>query len=201
MKILLASSNSGKLREYRELAAGTVLEIELLPGIREIPPFDESAPTFAENAAGKALHFSRFATEFVLADDSGIVVPALGGAPGVRSARYAGPNATDAENVRKLLREMEGKEGDDRRARFTCIIAIARQGRVFVVASDFSEGILAKEPRGTNGFGYDPIFCFADTGRTYAEVLPEEKNRHSHRGRAFRKVVEFLAPMNFSPPR
>lgn len=201
MKIHLASSNSGKLREYRELAVGSALEIELLPNIRELPPFDESAPTFAENAAGKALHYSRFTMEFVLADDSGLVVPALGGAPGVRSARYAGPNATDADNVRKLLGKMEGEEGDDRRARFVCVIAIARQGRVFVVVSDFAEGILAKEPRGKNGFGYDPVFCFADTGRTYAEVLPDEKNRHSHRGRAFRKVVEFLGPMNFPPPR
>jgi XTP/dITP diphosphohydrolase len=201
VKIHLASSNTGKLREYRELAVGSALEIELLPDIRELPPFDESAPTFAENAAGKALHFSRFTTEFVLADDSGLVVPALGGAPGVRSARYAGPNATDADNVRKLLREMEGKEGDDRRARFVCVITIARQGCAIAVVSDFAEGTLAKEPRGASGFGYDPIFCFADTGRTYAEVLPDEKNRHSHRGRAFRKVVEFLGPMNFPPPR
>lgn len=197
MKILLASSNPGKLREYRELAPGTSLEIELLPQIREIPPFDESAPTFAENAAGKALHYSRHTTEFVLADDSGLVVPALGGAPGVRSARYAGPDATDADNVRKLLREMEGREGDERRARFVCVIVVARQGRVLVVASDFAEGVLAKEPRGENGFGYDPIFCFPDTGRTYAQVLSDEKNRHSHRGRAFRKVVQYLAPLNF----
>ena len=201
MKLQLASSNSGKLREYRELAVGSALEIELLPNIREFPPFDESAPTFAENAAGKALHYSRFTSEIVLADDSGLVVPTLGGAPGVRSARYAGPTATDAENVRKLLREMEGKEGDDRRARFVCVIAIVRQGRALVVASDFAEGIIAKEPRGASGFGYDPIFRFSDTGRTYAEVLPEEKNRHSHRGRAFRKVVEFLAAVNFSTPR
>lgn len=200
VKILLASSNPGKLREYRELAAGSGLEIALLPKIRELPPFDESAPTFAENAAGKALHYSRFTTEIVLADDSGLVVPALGGAPGVRSARYAGANATDADNVRKLLREMEGKESANRRARFICVIAIARQGRVLVVASDFAEGILAKEPRGANGFGYDPIFCFPDTGLTYAEVSSEEKNRHSHRGKAFRKVVEFLAPLNLSTP-
>ena len=201
MRIHLASSNSGKLREYRELAAGSPLEIELLPNIREFSPFDESAPTFAENAAGKALHYSRFTSEIVLADDSGLVVPALGGAPGVRSARYAGPAATDAENVRKLLREMEGKAGEGRRARFVCVIAVVRQGRALVVASDSAEGILAKEPRGASGFGYDPIFCFSDTGRTYAEVLPEEKNRRSHRGRAFRKVVGFLAPMNFPTPR
>ncbi len=197
MRILLASSNPGKLREYRDLAAGSALEIEPLPNFRELPPFEESAPTFAENGAGKALHYSRFTGEVVLADDSGLVVPALGGAPGVHSARYAGPDATDADCVRKLLREMEGKEGEARRARFVCVIAISRQGRVLVVASDFAEGILAKEPRGTNGFGYDPVFCFPNTGRTYAEVLPEEKDRKSHRGKAFRKIVDLLAPLNY----
>lgn len=196
MKIQIASSNSGKLREYRELAAGSALEIESLPGIRELPPFDESAPTFAENALGKALHYSRYSNEIVLADDSGIVVPALGGAPGVRSARYAGPNATDADNVQKLLREMAGKEGDARRAHFVCMIAIARQGRALVIASDFVEGSITHEPRGANGFGYDPIFYFSDIGRTSAEISPEEKNRRSHRGKAFCKVLEYLAPMN-----
>ena len=197
MKILLASSNAGKLREYREMAEGTALDIELLPGIREIAPFDESAPTFAENAAGKALYYSRHTAELVLADDSGLVVPALGGAPGVRSARYAGPSATDADNVRKLLREMESREGDERHARFVCVIAIARAGRALVIASDCAEGTLGKEPRGENGFGYDPVFCFSDGSRTYAEVPSDQKNRHSHRGRAFRKVVGYLAPLNF----
>ncbi len=197
MKIHLASSNPGKLREYRELAAGSPLQIELLPSIREFPPFDESAPTFAENALGKALHYCRFTREVVLADDSGLVVPAFGGAPGVRSARYAGPDATDRENLNKLLREMEGKQGDERRARFVCVIAIARQVRALVVASDFAEGFIAKEPRGVNGFGYDPIFYFSDTGRTFAELPSDEKNRQSHRGKAFRKAVEYLAPLNF----
>ena len=162
-RILLASSNSGKLREYRELGAGSALEIELIPNFRELPPFEESAPTFAENGAGKALHYSRFTREIVLADDSGLVVPALSGAPGVRSARYAGPNASDADNVRKLLGEMEGKVGDERRARFVCVAAIARQGCAIAIVSDFVEGILAIAPRGTNGFGYDPVFCFPGT--------------------------------------
>src|ERR1700689_2561854 len=123
LRILLASSNPGKLREYRELAAA--LEIELMPDFRGLPPFEESAPTFAENGAGKALHYSRFTQEIVLADDSGLVVPALGGRPGVHSARYAGPGASDADCVRKLLREMRGTEGNHRRARFVCVIALA----------------------------------------------------------------------------
>ena len=121
VRIVLASSNAGKLREYRELAAGTGIEIDLLPNFEELPAFEESAPTFAENSAGKALHFSRFTAEMVLADDSGLVVPALGGAPGVHSARYAGPNATDADRASKLLRELEGKTGEERGARFVCV--------------------------------------------------------------------------------
>jgi XTP/dITP diphosphohydrolase len=192
VRILLASSNSGKLREYRELASGTALEIELLPKFQDYPQFDESAPTFAENSAGKALHYSRFATEIVLADDSGLVVSALGGAPGVRSARYAGPNATSADRVRKLLDEMAGKAGNERRARFVCVIAIARQGRALAVVSDCTEGIIADEPRGANGFGYDPVFCFPDGLRTYAEVSGDEKNFASHRGKAFRRLTDLL---------
>jgi XTP/dITP diphosphohydrolase len=198
LRILASSSNSGKLREYRELAACSALEIELVLNFRELPPFEESAPTFAENGAGKALHYSRFTSEIILADDSGLVVPALGGAPGVRSARYAGPNASDADCVRKLLDEMQGKEGDERRARFVCVAAIARQGRVIAVVSDFVEGILANAPRGANGFGYDPVFCFPDTGRTYAEASPEEKNGISHRGKAFRKIRDVLSLPNYS---
>lgn len=196
VRILLASSNSGKLREYRELAAGSALEVDLLPEFEKFPPFEESAPTFAENSAGKALHYSRFTDEIVMADDSGLVVLALGGAPGVHSARYAGPNATSAERVAKLLREMEGKTGDERRARFVCVISIARRGRALAVVSDRSEGFIANEPRGANGFGYDPVFYFPDRRHTYAEATPEEKNIASHRGKAFRRLLGLLSPLN-----
>ncbi len=195
LRMLLATSNSGKLREYRELASGTTLEIDLLPKFRDFPAFEESAPTFAENSAGKALHYSRFTSEIVLSDDSGLVVPALGGAPGVHSARYAGPNATSEDRVRKLLREMEGKIAEDRRARFVCVTTIARQGRALAVVSDCAEGIIAIEPRGTNGFGYDPIFCFPEGSRTYAEASADEKNIASHRGKAFRRLIELLIPL------
>ena len=188
-RLLLASSNSGKLREYKELAASPGIEIELVPNFRNLPTFDESAPTFAENAAGKALHYSRLADGIVLADDSGLVVPALGGAPGVRSARYAGPDATDADRIEKLLREMEGKKGNERHARFVCVTAIAERGRALAVVSDFAEGTIAEEPRGSNGFGYDPVFQTLDTNRTYGELAAEEKNRLSHRGRSFGRLV------------
>jgi XTP/dITP diphosphohydrolase len=191
IRIALASSNPGKLREYLELA-GPHIQIELLANFRDLPPFEESAPTFAENAAGKALHYSRHTGELVLADDSGLVVPALRGAPGVHSARYAGPDATDADRYRKLLREMEGKEEDARRARFVCVIAIARERQAIAVVSDRAEGVLTHEPRGSGGFGYDPIFLFPELGWTYAELAPAEKNQYSHRGKAFRKIIKVL---------
>jgi XTP/dITP diphosphohydrolase len=194
MELLLASSNPGKLREYRTLAGASAVELQLIPNFRELPPFDESAPTFAENAAGKAQHYSRFAAGIVLADDSGLVVPALGGAPGVLSERYAGPNASDGDRVQKLLREMQGKQGEDRRARFVCVAAIARRGRVLAVVSDLAQGLIVGEPRGIDGFGYDPVFYFEDLGRTYAETSREEKNRYSHRGKAFRKLLALLNP-------
>jgi XTP/dITP diphosphohydrolase len=196
VRVFLATSNPGKLREYEILAREFSAAIALLPNFRELPPFAENAPTFAQNAAGKAQHFSRYSSGFVLADDSGLVVPALGGAPGIHSARYAGPGATDADRVQKLLREMEGKEGEQRRARFVCVTAMARDGRVFAVVSDSAEGLLTKEPRGTDGFGYDPVFYFEHLGRTYAETTREEKNRYSHRGKAFRKALEVLTASN-----
>ncbi|HEY4709358.1 MAG TPA: RdgB/HAM1 family non-canonical purine NTP pyrophosphatase [Candidatus Acidoferrales bacterium] len=196
VRILLATSNPGKLAEYRELAAGTTLGIELLPNFHNLPVFEESAPTFAENSAGKALHYSPFTSEMVLADDSGLVVPALGGAPGVLSARYAGPNATSAERATKLLGEMAGKTGQQRRARFVCVITLAREGRALAVVSDAAEGLIADEPCGIHGFGYDPIFRFPDGRRTYAEATAEEKNLASHRGQAFRRLMALLAPVD-----
>jgi len=121
------------------------------------------------------------------------VVPALGGAPGVYSARYAGPGASDNDRVQKLLREMQRLEGNDRRARFVCVSSLARGGDMLAVVSDSAEGSIAKEARGGDGFGYDPVFFFQQLGRTYAEITREEKNQYSHRGKAFRKILAFLA--------
>jgi XTP/dITP diphosphohydrolase len=170
------------------------MELDLLPQFRELPPFPEDAPTFAENAAGKALHYGQSSEEIVFADDSGLVVPALGGAPGVRSARYAGANASDAERVAKLLGEMRGMNGDTRRARFVCVIAAARAGRMLAVVSDAAEGIIADEARGNGGFGYDPIFYFSERAKTFAQLNEAEKNEVSHRGKAFRKLLANLSP-------
>ena len=202
--LYLATSNAGKLEEVRALAAACCaeasakagpppFEIAALPELSSLPPFEEIWPTFGENAAGKALHYSRTTDQLVLADDSGLVVPALGGAPGVHSARYAGPNATDADRVAKLLEAMRGREDDDRRAHFVCVIAVAQRGAVRALVSAQAEGTLLDRPRGAGGFGYDPIFFFAPLGKTFAEISREEKNLYSHRGIATRKVMEFLA--------
>jgi XTP/dITP diphosphohydrolase len=194
LRLFVASSNPGKLREYRALAqpAGASVDLAFIPNFDSLPVFEEIWPTFAENAAGKALHYSRFSPGIVIVDDSGLVVPALAGAPGVHSARYAGPDASDADRIRKLLGEMRGKEGEERRARFVCVVAAAESGKVRGLFSASAEGILLEEPRGEDGFGYDPIFFFPALGKTYAEISREEKNLHSHRGKAFHKTLEFL---------
>ena len=189
VRLLLASSNPGKLGEFRVLATGHKLDLALFPRFDSLPAFDESAPTFAENAAGKALHYSRFTKQPVMADDSGLVVPALGGAPGVKSARYAGLGATDADRVQKLLGEMRGKPARDREARFVCVLAVAQAGHVLTVVSDFVTGELLEEPRGADGFGYDPIFFSSVLGKSLAEISRIEKNSVSHRGKAFRKLL------------
>jgi XTP/dITP diphosphohydrolase len=194
-KILLASSNHGKLAEFQALASaatGAIPVMELFPAFNSLPQFEESAPTFAENAAGKAAHYSRFTDLPVLADDSGLEVRALGGAPGVRSARYGGPGASDADKIQKLIGEMRGKIGDERAARFVCVLAVAQSGRVFAVTSDSAGGILRDTPRGDGGFGYDPIFYVSEVEKTFAELTREEKNRLSHRGKAFRRMLAAL---------
>ncbi len=192
VRLVVASSNSGKLREYQALATGHAIELQLFPDFNSLPAFEEIHPTFAENAAGKALHYSRHSVLPVIADDSGLVAPALGGAPGPKSARYAGAGASDADRVNKLLEELLGKSGNARRARFVCVQALAQAGNVIAVISDFVEGTLLDAPRGSGGFGCDPLFLYQPLGKTFAEIPGEEKNKCSHRGKSFRKLMAFL---------
>jgi len=165
------------------------VELDLVPNFSSLPTFEESAQTFAENALGKALHYSRLCPGVVFADDSGLIVPALGGAPGVHSARYAGPGASDAQKVEKLLEELRAKTAADRKAYFVCAIAAAEDGRALAVVSDRVDGEILTAPRGSAGFGYDPLFLFPPLGKSFAELTRQEKSRESHRGRAFRKLL------------
>ncbi len=198
-KLFLASSNPGKLAEYRGLVTPSTsllpVDLALLPDFEAFSEFDENFPTFAENAAGKALHYSRLQDGLVFADDSGLVVPALGGAPGVHSARYAGSQATNAQKIEKLLAELRGKVGAERAAYFVCAIALAERGQAKAIVTDRVDGEILEAQRGTGGFGYDPVFYFPALQKTFAEIPAEEKNQHSHRGKAFRKLLAALSSM------
>jgi XTP/dITP diphosphohydrolase len=193
MILYACSTNAGKLREFA-LAAGQSgvdeLEIEPLPELKHIAPPEEDGATFEENARLKAAYYSGFTREPVFADDSGLEVDALGGAPGVYSARYAGVGATDVENNALLLRNLEGVR--DRKARFVCAIALAHQGQVVETVRGSVEGEILDEPRGDGGFGYDPLFFYPPRKCSFAELSAEEKFAVSHRGNALRELFRRL---------
>jgi XTP/dITP diphosphohydrolase len=189
VRLVLASRNPHKLRELGRLMAGH--ELEPLPDGVELPP--ETGSTFAENALLKARAAAAATGRPAIADDSGIEAAALGGAPGVRSARYAGEDASDHENLEKLLREVP--DDGDRRVAYVCALAYVDPDRSEQLVEGRCEGRLAHRPRGTGGFGYDPAFLPADhpDGRTMAELAPGEKDAISHRGRAARALLAILA--------
>lgn len=195
MRVRCATGNAGKLAEFR-LAAHVLgferIEIQPLEGLHELPSCEEDGSTFEENAVKKALHYSAYCPEFLFADDSGLEVEALGGAPGVRSARYS-EEGTDEANNRLLLEHLAG--AGDRRARFVCVIALARGGRLEATFRGEAEGRILEAPRGREGFGYDPLFLYPPLGRTFAELDAQAKMRVSHRGEALRKLFHYLADL------
>jgi len=185
--IVLATRNAGKAREFQQLLQDFPVEIKNLTDFGPIPEVKEDGATFDDNAYKKALFTAKVLGLPAIADDSGLVVEALDGAPGVRSARYAGENATDRENINKLLAEMEGKR--NRRAAFECVISIAVPSGPALSYEGRCEGEIATAPKGSSGFGYDPVFYFPEYGKTFAELTSAEKNRVSHRGRALAEVA------------
>lgn len=209
--LFAATTNPGKLSDFAVAAAQSGFSVEPLPQLREIPAPEENQPSFEGNARLKAEYYSRFALQdaLVLADDSGLEVDALAGAPGVRSARYAqdsacepdaadnprlgwlGSNAVDVRNNLLLLRQMD--DVAQRSARYRCVLALARAGTTLNTAEGSVEGEILKTPRGTGGFGYDPLFWLPDLGRTMAELSLQEKHALSHRGRAFRALLPGLS--------
>lgn len=190
---VLASTNSGKLADFRRLLAGTPIDLRSLDATSADAP-EETAVTFVENALIKARHASRVSGRPALADDSGLCVAALGDAPGVHSARYAGPGASDHENVERLLQALSGVVGDQRVAVFHCVIVAvgAPDDPAPVVASGRWPGRIAERPAGKHGFGYDPVFFDPGLGRTAAELSPAQKNAVSHRGRACAELRRLL---------
>ncbi len=191
-KLLIATHNRGKVREYRRLLEGLPFDVVYLDELGINDSVEETGETFAENAISKALAYARMTGLLTWADDSGLVVDALGGAPGVRSARYAGPGATDEERYRKLLHEMDGIPWEKRTARFRSVVAIATPGGHAWTTEGVCEGMIAFEPKGNYGFGYDPIFYLPELGKHMAELPPDKKNRISHRGEAAGKAKKLL---------
>jgi XTP/dITP diphosphohydrolase len=190
-QLVIATRNAGKMREFRSLLQPLEAEVISLADLDISTEFEESGATFAENARLKAIECSRLTRLPVMADDSGLEVGSLGGRPGIHSARYAGPGASDADRVRKLLSELEGTAARD--ARFVCSLALAQDGVLILEAEGECRGVIAQEPRGSNGFGYDPVFYFPKLCKTYAELSSEEKNLHSHRAHAVASLLSKIA--------
>lgn len=191
--LLIATSNPGKLQEYRKLLDGldwTLVDLQAV-GIHD--PVEETGATFEENARLKAETYARLSGLLTLADDSGIEVAALGGDPGLHSARYGGEGLNDVDRYQLLLRNLAAMGPTDRAARFVCVIALAGANFETITVEGTVEGVVAHEPRGEFGFGYDPIFFLPDRNCTMAEIAPEEKNRISHRGQAAEKIRPYAA--------
>jgi len=204
--ILIASSNLGKLRDFAGAAAPLGIEIASIPNFASLPAVVEDGMTFEENARKKAESYSRAVPgEIILADDSGLEVDVLKGAPGVHSARYAAEaphlinnNTDDEANNARLLRELKDVPDDKRSARFVCVIAAARDGQTLEVFRGEAEGVILHRARGTNGFGYDPLFYFPQIQKVFAELTAEEKAQYSHRGAAFRQFLAWYQAMKSS---
>jgi XTP/dITP diphosphohydrolase len=207
--VLVATSNPGKVRDLAGAAQHYGITIECIPGFSSLAPVNEDGDTFEANARKKAEAYSLAVPgEIVVADDSGLEVDALGGDPGVHSARYAAEtphladrNTDDAANNARLLRELDAVPNERRTGRFVCVLAAARDGKILETFRGEAEGIILRTPRGSNGFGYDPLFYFPDIAKTFAELTAAEKAQYSHRGAAFRKFLGWVGPAYPEPKR
>ncbi len=189
--VVIATRNTGKLKEFKSILAATYDEILSLSDFKDIPEIEETGNSFRENAYIKAKTVSDFLNTDAIGDDSGLVVKSIGGAPGIYSARYAGQGASDDENNEKLLCELKGK--DDRSAKFVCCIAFVQRNGVRKFFEGECSGEILSEKRGSGGFGYDPVFYLPEYSKTMAELSASEKNRISHRARASEKFLLYLS--------
>jgi XTP/dITP diphosphohydrolase len=197
-KLLLATGNKGKVREYKALLAGVPYEIVTPAEVGVSAAVEETGTTFEENARLKAVTLAKASGLLTLADDSGLEVDALGGEPGIRSSRYAGKDASDADRISFLLSKLTGVPEKERTARFRCVIAIAAPGGKIDFYEGVCPGLILTEQRGSQGFGYDPVFYLPDMGKTMAELTLDEKNRVSHRARAAAKARQALKRLSRS---
>jgi XTP/dITP diphosphohydrolase len=198
VKLYCATGNPGKLREFHLAAQGKAVELEMLPHFGEVPACTETGATFEENAILKATHYGPYAPSLLFADDSGLEVDALGGAPGVHSARFAGPGATDEANNRLLLEKLRGVA--NRAARFVCVIALVEGARLLATFRGTVEGRILTEPRGQSGFGYDPLFFYPPFDCSFGEASADQKLSVSHRGQALRAMLGALLVTPTSRP-
>jgi XTP/dITP diphosphohydrolase len=198
-KLLLATTNQGKAKEIKSFLEELSLEIFTLQELNLNEAFQERGKTFSENARGKSLFHSEGWEGLTLAEDSGLEIEHLKGAPGVISARFSGPQATDEKNNKKVLELMKGVTSDKRKATFVSCMILAQKGKIIKEIKESVKGLITLKKRGGYGFGYDPIFYYPHVGKTFAELSPEEKNRVSHRGRALMKLKEFLLEYLDSP--
>jgi XTP/dITP diphosphohydrolase len=192
MKLVLATQNQHKIQEINQILVHPQLELLSLKDLSLKPDIREDGDTFQQNAYLKAYHVAKLTGEITLADDSGLEVNALGGAPGVYSARYAGENATDKQNNRYLLKQMQGIPPSKRQARFCCVIAIVKPDGESFYAEGLCEGVIALSPKGKHGFGYDPLFIIPQYNKTLAELGPKTKNQISHRANALIQAKEII---------
>ena len=192
-QILMATKNSGKIKELKELLADLPIKLLSLKDFPDVIEVEETGATFAENAALKAQSYALQTKIYALADDSGLEVAALDGAPGIFSARYAGENVSDETRIEKLLEEMSRTQNENRAARFVCAMSIAdRTGEIIFTAEEFCEGTIAFKQRGQNGFGYDPVFIPSGFDKTFGELSASIKRKISHRARASVKIIRYL---------
>lgn len=192
LEIVVATRNQGKVREISSILKNSHLQFLSLSDFPEIPEIIEDGVSFVENAQKKALTAACLTGRLAIADDSGLCVQALKGRPGIYSSRFAGENATDEERCQKLLEEMKGIPLEHRKATFICVLAIASPlGKIGVIQGE-CQGLISLSPRGSYGFGFDPVFLLPHLGKTMAELTPEEKNRISHRARALKKLKKIL---------
>ncbi len=191
-ELIIATGNQGKVKELKKLLAHLSFDILSLKDLPNIPKIIESGTTFKENATIKAVAVSKYTQGIIMADDSGLEVDALGGEPGVYSARYAGEDARDTANNAKLLEKLQGIPLFQRTARFCCTIALVIPGQEMMLVEGYCNGLIAEEPRGDGGFGYDPLFIISSYDKTFAELPLDVKNKISHRGKAMAKALLIL---------